>query len=41
MSHASYAPTRDEVATPAPWQLAKDLFRATPIYLFLQALNRR
>lgn len=41
MSQASYAPNRDEVATPALWQLAKDLFRATPLALFLQALKGR
>jgi hypothetical protein len=41
MTNLSYAARRNEIAAPALPQLLKELFRATPLYLFIQAFKGR
>jgi hypothetical protein len=41
MANLSYTARRNEITAPALPQLLKELFRATPLYLFIQAIKRR
>jgi hypothetical protein len=41
MANLSYTARRNEITAPALPQLLKELFRATPLYLFIQAIKGR